>query len=242
MKKSQFNFVKASENPQLAFVKILLYGDTGAGKTTYSVSTKSPLVLLTELNGSTAIQHKNQNATFVHITDANQLAGLLRLICSNPKDFSEYDCIVIDSLTEMQRLVKDRITGGSGRPLKLQEWGKLAADTLSLIRRIRDLPFNVCCTALMETSIVEDTGDRFVKPEFEGRKTSNQISQYFNLVGCLYREFDGELTHRKVIFESGSKIMCKPLGPIKGTIDITNFSLGDIIKSVQAFGGKNAKA
>jgi hypothetical protein len=36
--------------------------------------------------------------------------------------------------------------------------------------------------------------------------------------------------------------MCKPLGPIKGTIDITNFSLGDIIKSVQAFGGKNAKA
>ena len=236
----KYQIVKAKTAAKQTHLKLLIYGESGAGKTYFSVGTKNPLVLLTEMNGQASILAANPNADIIHVSDANMLAQLLRDLCESPDMFSAYDMIVIDSLTEMQRLVKDRITGGSARQLKLQEWGKLAGDTLGMIRRIRSIPFNVCCLALLETQVAEETGERHLKPMFEGRKTSSEIAQYFNAVGLLYRTVTADETVRKVMFEGPSRIMCKPVGSISGIVDIQETKLSKIISLVQ--GGKNEKA
>ena len=212
------------DNAKETHVKILIYGDSGAGKTFLTATSPKPLFLLNEANGQASILHSNKDADILLVKDANALAKILHDIDTNPQNWSKYDTICIDSLTEMQRLIKDRIT--DGRQMSLPMWGKLADDMRKLIRRIRNLKFNVVCTALLEKDMEEATGERHVRPLFEGKKTGAEIAQYFSMVGLLYNSTDDNgATCRSLMLDGPSRVMCKPVFPLEGSIqkpDLTN--------------------
>tara|TARA_Y100000114_G_scaffold72390_1_gene66347 strand:- start:6310 stop:7023 length:714 start_codon:yes stop_codon:yes gene_type:complete len=225
---TKFNIMKAGKAQKSTYIKGLIYGESGAGKSYLAATAPRPLILLTEMNGQASIMHSNPEADILHITSSDMLAEVLKDIDENPNDYKQYDTIVIDSITEMQRLIKDKLTANGRSPMSLQLWGKLANNMRALVRRIRSMKKNVICIALQETSIDEENGHRYYKPAFEGRKTSGEIAQFFNFVGLLGTSIEeiNKKNHiiRNLMVEGPQRIMCKPTYPLTGTIKNPNIN------------------
>ena len=234
----KYKIINAGKAKPSTKIKCLLYGDTGAGKSFLAATSPRPLFLLTEMNGQASIMHSNPKADIIHIDSALLLAEILRDISDNPSNWKQYDTIVIDSFTEMQRLIKDQITNNGKNQMKLQDWGKLADSMRNLARRIRNLQKNIVGVCLLESSIDEATGERHLKPAFDGKKTGGEIAQYFNFVGLLFtqtttKQENGHKVnsvHRCLMVEGPSRIMCKPCYPLVGIIQEPN--LKEIFTSI----------
>tara|TARA_R110000824_G_scaffold174132_4_gene352229 strand:- start:369 stop:1079 length:711 start_codon:yes stop_codon:yes gene_type:complete len=223
----QFNIVNAGKSKKQTTIKALIYGDSGAGKSFLAATAPKPLILLTEPNGQASIMHSNPNADLIHIANAKMLGDILKDIKENPKQWQKYETIVIDSLTEVQRLCKDELTNNGRNTMKLQDWGKLADFMRRFIRALRQIPKHIVCLALLETNFEEGSGLRHLKPAFDGKKTSGEIAQFFNFVGFLYtgqNQQDKKTTHRLLMLEGNERVMCKPTFPLTGIIKDPNIS------------------
>ena len=157
----------------------------------------------------------------------------------------KYDTIVFDSLTECQKLFKDEILG-SRDTLKIQEWGLLANRMLKFIRLVRDLPFHIICTALADKITDGDGVVTMNLPQFEGKKTANEVMQYFSAVGYLFgkneivKNEDGSETktlNRHLMFENTNRWMVKPCHPLT---NVVNPNMSAIIDQI-VLGTSNTK-
>jgi hypothetical protein len=175
-------------------VKALLYGDSGAGKTHTASTAPRPCYLLTEANGLPTIRAANPDAVVVQANDMDTVRAFFKAAMDGTLA-KETGCqtIVLDSLTELQRMLRDEIVASrkgqvGGEAFSLQDWGTLTDRMRKLVRTVRDLPFHVVCIALAASENDEATGQRYTQPSFDGRKLPNEIAGYFSLVGYVYRE------------------------------------------------------
>lgn len=230
----RFKIINAGKSQLDTNIKCLIYGDSGVGKSFLGVTASKPLVLLTEPNGKASIQHSNPKADIIFIENAHELGEILKSLREEPKLWTKYDTIVIDSLTEVQRLYRDHITNHGKQMMKGQDWQRLSEYMRRFIRGVRTLPKNVVALALLEKTSEEDSDITAYKPAFDGKKTANEISQFFNFVGYLY---SGTITnktetntHRYLMLEGREGILCKTTFPLSGIIK--NPNIADLIKQI----------
>ena len=191
--------------------KILAYGDSGAGKTFLGCTAPNPCVLLTEPNGMLTIAAANPQAVVVQANTLQTVHDFMRdAMDGSLREATGCDTIVIDSLTELQRMLRDDIMaakGGSGNAnvrWTLDDWSTLTDRMRKLLRMIRDLPFHVVAIALAEVNTDENDA-RYVVPAFQGKKLANEVAGYFSMVTYVYRQMetqeDGttELQHRALM-------------------------------------------
>ena len=182
-------------------------------------------ILETEANGMLSIQASNPHAFVVHATSIADVEDFIRDIKSPDGELRGkhgVQAVVIDSLTEIQRLVKEDIVGNS--QASLQHWLLITERMRRLIRAIRDLDLHVVCTCLAATKYDSDQV-KHVVPCFEGQKLHIEAPQYFSAVGYVYREqVEGDtknyIVHR-VMFNGPSTYMCKVVMPLKA-VENTN--------------------
>ena len=220
----KFTIVNAGKAKATTHINCLIYGESGSGKSFLAASAPRPLILLTEPNGQTSIMHSNPQADLIHITDIRMLSNILKSLKEEPKTWAKYDTLVIDSLTEVQRMCKDELTNQGRKQMQLQDWGKLADYMRRIIRTLRQIEKHIVCLALLETTFEEGSGTRHLRPSFEGKKTSSEIAQFFNFVGFLYTQILEQKTHRFLMLEGNDRVLCKPTFPLTGTIKNPNIT------------------
>ena len=237
---------KYLDNKQAA-VKGLIFANAGTGKTWLAAASPNPVIVLTEKNGITSVAHSNPDAIVIECMTADELFDVIIDAKDGKLDAEDeegnvhsipFETLVIDSLTEAQRLIKDRILKRANREeMILKDWNTLANHMQRLVRAIRDLPVHVICTALQEELYEDSTGVRHIKPAFDGKKTTQQISQYFNFVGWLYKKdssSENGITPRFLMLDGPNHIMCKAAHPVVGTIE--NPSIEKIFNDIQSCG------
>jgi hypothetical protein len=200
------------------YYKILVYGHSGAGKTWLASSAPNPIVLLTEQNGVQSVRMSNPDARFAYTSNIQDVRDLLKAAQSRAlgTDADPVDTIVIDGLTEIQRLFKDEmLRERGGEEFSIPMWGELTEKMRRLLRLLRDLPYHVVCTALAETEMEGET--RHVFPAFQGRKLYDEVMQYFNAVGYCYKQPKGDGIEHVAMFDGPSRFAAKNCHPLKGT-------------------------
>lgn len=228
-------------------IKTLLFGLSGSGKSYTAAKAGGPAgskegrvaILLLEPNGLASIRAANPHAIVVTAYDPKRYGKVyvwevveefIRDAMSGVLAAAGASTIVVDSLTELQRVWRDRCLIDDGvEPKRLalhkmtqQQWGTWTERFRRVLRTFRDLPLNVIAVCLVQNETDDDGNITAIVPAFEGKKLPNEVAQFFSAVGfCFKREAkittgEGDAARtetkieHKVCFQSGGKLVVKP--------------------------------
>lgn len=170
--------------PQDHKIKALIYGASGAGKTTFAGTAPKPIFASSE-NGLLSIAEKE--VPFVEIKSLKDLLELYQELVGGKHDF---ETVIIDSISEINEIIKSEIENRTGRVMQLQDWGKLQKQIRDILRKFRDLPMHVIFIA-QEKAITDEEKIEKIVPLMNG-KAATEIAYFMDIVGYAKVQKDGK--------------------------------------------------
>jgi len=210
-------------SPTSAKIKAVVYGASGSGKT-YFGATAPKAIFASAENGLLSTKSLGNKIDYVSVKTVQDLKDLYDYLAKNKH---EYETVVIDSITEINDIIKNEIEVRTGKPMSLPDWGVLAKQIKSILRMFRDLDLHVLFIA-QETADKDEVGTvNKITPSLNG-KSATEIAYYMDVVGYTYVDKDGS---HKVITVPSPKLLTKDR---TGTIgNSTNPDFADWVKKAQ---------
>src|SRR6185369_5586381 len=181
---------------------MLVYGDSGVGKTTLAASADSlpemRKILVVDIEGGLlSIKNRYPNVESVRVTSWADMQEVYNQLYAGDHG---YRTVIIDSLSEAQKMSMDLVM----RKLvdqheerdpdvpSIREWNINIEQTRKFVRTFRDLPVNTIFTALAKSDKNQMTGAVRIKPSLSG-KVADEVAAFLDIVSYYYvKEHDGE--------------------------------------------------
>lgn len=205
------------------YLKALIYGEPGAGKT-YLVGT-APKPLFVDVEGGT-MTIRDRDIAVVKVTSWEDLEEVLDNLEAKTKGWEKYESLCLDSITEVQTLLHEQLlkegAANSSRSrdpdvMEMQDWGKSLVRMQRVMRRFRDLPMHVFMTSLSEEGL-DNAKQLRVRPALQGRMAM-LLPAIMDVVGYLYTETDAEdELHRMLLVQQMGKYIAKDRTGNLGTV------------------------
>lgn len=210
-------------------VKLLVYGQAGAGKTTLIKTLPKPIVLSAE-GGLLSLQ--DSDLPYIEITSMDDLQEAYEW-CKGSKEADGFDSVALDSISEVAEVVlhHEMKKNKDGRAA----YGEMNTTMTELIRAFRDLPGkHVYMSAKLEKS-QDEMGKMLYNPGMPGKSLTQGLPYFFDEVLALRVEKDGEgVTQRAMMCDSDGLWLAKDRS---GKLEAWEApDLGAIIAKIQ--GGK----
>jgi len=167
-------------------VKLLVYGQAGAGKTSLIRTLPNPVVLSAE-GGLLSIQ--DADLPFIEIANMDDLTEAFAW-CKDSKEAAGFQSVALDSISEVAEVVlqHELKRNKDGRAA----YGELNTTMQELIRAFRDLPGkHVYMSAKLEKS-QDEMGKLLFNPSMPGKSLTQGLPYFFDEVLALRVEKDGE--------------------------------------------------
>lgn len=182
------------------FVNMLIYGESGAGKTRLAGSAdevpEMRRVLFIDVEGGTlTLRDSYPNVDTVRVKSWTDMQLVYDELYKGQHDFTT---IVVDSLTEIQKMSMDGVMRKLVEENEerdadvpgIREWNINLEQTRKFVRAFRDLPVNTIFTALMTSEKNPRTGAIKRKPSLSG-KLKDEVAGFLDIVAYLYiKEID----------------------------------------------------
>lgn len=158
-------------------IKALIYGDSGSGKTSFGAT--APNVIFASAEAG-LLSVWNKRIPYVEIKTLKDLQDLYLYLS---KGGHPYETVVIDSISEINDLIKSQLEAKRGRALQIQDWGEIAKQIEDVLRKFRSLDMHVIMIA--QESIERDD-QKIIKytPSLNG-KTATKIAYFMDIVGHI---------------------------------------------------------
>lgn len=184
------------------YFNMLVYGESGVGKSWLSGSCDAVpemrRVLFVDIEGGTlTLRNTFPNVEVVRVRTWQEMQGVYDELHAGQHD---YTTVVIDSLTETQKLSMEKIMRKLVEEYEerdadipgIREWNINIEQTRKFVRAFRDLPMNTIFTALVKTDKNNRTGAIKRKPSLSG-KVADEVAGFLDIVTYLYtKEVEGE--------------------------------------------------
>ena len=183
------DIVKIQDKRDL-FVKCLIYGMPGVGKTVLSASAQrvpdlSPVLFVDIDKGTMSIRDEEGDIDLLEIDEWKQINPALDVLLRGGHG---YKTLIIDSITELQKIEME--ARNSGIP-SIQDWQGSGIEIRRVIRKIKNLPMHVIVTALEREDKDEFTQVIMRRPDLPGKLASGS-SAAFDIVARLTTDLDGD--------------------------------------------------
>lgn len=178
-------------------VKMLVYGQAGAGKTTLIKTLPQPIVLSAE-GGLLSIQ--DANLPFIEIASMDDLREAYGWLAGSA-EAKAYKSIALDSISEVAEVVLHHELKKSkdGRAA----YGEMNTTMTELIRAFRDLPGkHVYMSAKLEKSS-DELGRMLYNPGMPGKSLTQALPYFFDEVLALRVEKDAEGVTQRALMCDG---------------------------------------
>jgi phage nucleotide-binding protein len=185
-------------------VKVLVYGQSGVGKTSLVKTLSNPIVLSAE-GGLLSIQ--DSDLPFIEIRDMETLREAYTWMTKSD-EANGFESVVLDSISEIAEVVLNFEKKMTKDPR--QAYGAMQDQMADIIRAFRDLPCrHVYMSAKLEKT-QDETGRVLYAPSMPGNKTSQALPYFFDEVLALRVEKDSEgVTQRALMCDSDGLWLAK---------------------------------
>jgi phage nucleotide-binding protein len=185
-------------------VKLLVYGQAGAGKTTLAATLPAPLILSAE-GGLLSIA--GHDLPYIEIATMADLGEAYRFVTESA-EAAAFESIALDSISEIAEVLLTHEKAATKDPRKA--YGEMADQMAGMIRNFRDIPGkHVYMSAKMEKA-QDETGRMLYSPSMPGNKTAQSLPYFFDEVLALLVEKDSEgTTQRALLCDSDGTYQAK---------------------------------
>ena len=209
-------------------VKLLVYGQAGAGKTSLIKTLPTPIVLSAEA-GLLSLQ--SANLPYIEIMDMDSLREAYEFLIG--PEGEKFESVALDSISEIAEvcLIHEKKIAKDPR----QAYGAMQEQMGEIIRLFRDLPAkHVYMSAKLEKA-TDEMGRILYSPSMPGNKTGQALPYFFDEVLALRIEKDADgATQRALMCDGDGLWNAKDRS---GKLDAWEApDLGEIIKKI---GGKS---
>lgn len=181
-----------TQSAALPFVKAMVYGGPGLGKTVLTATLGPGVLLISAEGGTLSLRRPNLERLFgvgnpsisydipyIEVSTVTDFNDALQYIQS-AHEAKQFHSIALDSVSEIAEVVLNNAKRQVKDPR--QAYGELTEKMESLIRAYRDLPRNVYMSAKMEPQKDEMTGAIKYGPSMPGRKLGPAMPYFFDEV------------------------------------------------------------
>lgn len=170
---------------RLLYLKLLIYGVSGIGKT-YLAGTAQDVpemgeVLYCDVEGGITTLRERAGLKVVRISEYNQIIEVARYIQQNP---GVYNTLVIDPLNTLFDLCMSSVSSDTSNIPSQRDWGVAGRKFLALVQGLYKVECNVIATCLERTTKDEHTGSVIYSVDLPGQ-SQVKVPAYFDIVGRL---------------------------------------------------------
>lgn len=185
-------------------VKLLVYGQAGAGKTTLIPTLPNPIVLSAE-GGLLSIQ--DAELPYIEITTMAELQEAYKWLAESA-EAAQFESVAIDSISEIAEVALNYEKKVNKDPRAA--YGAMQEQMADIIRAFRDLPAkHVYMSAKLEKT-QDEMGRILYAPSMPGNKTGQSLPYFFDEVLALRVEKDAEgATQRALMCDSDGLWLAK---------------------------------
>jgi len=185
-------------------VKVLVYGQAGAGKTSLVKTLPSPIVLSAE-GGLLSIQ--DADLPYIEISSMDNLKEAYQWLTES-SDAKSFQSVALDSISEIAEVVLNYEKKVNKDPRAA--YGAMQEQMADIIRAFRDLPGrHVYMSAKLEKT-QDEMGRVLYSPSMPGNKTGQALPYFFDEVLALRVEKDTEgNTQRALMCDSDGLWLAK---------------------------------
>ena len=185
-------------------VKVLVYGQAGAGKTTLVATLPAPIVLSAE-GGLLSIQ--DADLPFIEIASMDDLREAYAWLTQSD-EARAFQSVALDSISEIAEVVLNHEKKVNKDPRAA--YGSMQEQMADIIRAFRDLPGrHVYMSAKLEKT-QDEMGRVLYSPSMPGNKAGQSLPYFFDEVLALRVEKDGEgVTQRALMCDSDGLWLAK---------------------------------
>jgi len=185
-------------------VKLLVYGLSGAGKTSLIKTLPNPIILSAE---GGLLSLSGSDIPFIEIGSIGDLKEAYDWLTQS-QEAMQFQSVAIDSISEIGEVVLNKEKKDSKDPR--QAYGAMQEVMQDVIRQFRDLPSkNVYMTAKLEKA-QDEVGNMLYYPSIPSNKAAQGLPYFFDEVLALRVEKDNEgNTHRALMCDSDGRWTAK---------------------------------
>lgn len=187
-------------------IKAVIYGASGSGKTYFAATAPNPIFASAEGGLLSTLHHKKQIDPVKYVV-INKLEDLRDLLAYLKKGDHKFETVVIDSITEINEIIKDGIEKKRGAQMQLKDWGDLAKAIKAVLRGFRDLDMHVIFIAQEKTEKDDQKTEKIV-PSLNG-KAANEIAYFMDVVAYSFIDTMGK---NRITVQPNEKLLTKARG------------------------------
>jgi len=217
--------LKRTKESTAQAVKLLVYGQAGAGKTSLIPTLPTPVILSAE-GGLLSIA--DTNLPFIEITSMDDLREAYKWLTSST-EAAEFESVALDSISEIAEVVLNAEKKINKDPRAA--YGAMQEQMADIIRGFRDLfGKHVYMSAKLEKT-QDEMGRVLYAPSMPGNKTGQSLPYFFDEVLALRVEKDAEGMTRRALMTDGDGLWLAK--DRSGKLDVwEDADLGDIIRKI----------